>query len=252
MLRRGTNLRIATALLLLSVVVLSRAAAANEEVCDVPADLALGVEDYSTAVMLHRKFLSSHPNDALAHYHLGFAYGMVGRAGEEISEYLAAINLGLHKWDLFLNLGLAYLEQHELANATAALQTATMLGPEHAETHFNLANVYEREHRLGDALREIRVSRHLAPEDRDVANVNAIICAETGDLVCAQDLWTHLTQVSPDYAPARTNLVILRRWLTRIGQTSQYPKLEYSQQGITVSRGAGNPLFNGQVAEDRR
>jgi Tfp pilus assembly protein PilF len=88
-------------------------------------------------------------NDALAHYHLGFAYGMVGRDAEEISEYLWAAKLGLHRWDLFLNLGLAYLEQHQLSNATAALETAVFLGPEHPETHFNLATVYERERRLG-------------------------------------------------------------------------------------------------------
>jgi Flp pilus assembly protein TadD len=163
-------------------------------VCDVTADFALGREDYSTAVTLHRELLSSHPNDALAHYHLGFAYGMVGRAGEEISEYLAAVNLGLDKWDLFLNLGLAFLGQHELAKATAALETAVLLGPEHAETHFNLALVYERQNRLQEALQEITTSRRLAPEDLDAANTNGIICAEMGDLSCAHDVWTHLVQ----------------------------------------------------------
>ena len=53
-------------------------------------------------------------NNALAHYHLGFAYGMTGNVSKEISEYRTAIGLGLKVWDLFLNLGLAYYDQHDL------------------------------------------------------------------------------------------------------------------------------------------
>ncbi len=211
--RVATKVRSATVLLILlsAVVVSTRAAAADEEVCDGPADFALGREDYASAVTLHHKHLSSHPSDALAHYHLGFAYGMLGRPADEISEYLAAVNLGLHKWDLFLNLGLAYLEQKQLAEATRALETAALLGPEHAETHFNLALAYERRKSLGQALREIRVSRRLAPNDPDAANTNGIICAEMGNFSCANDVWTHLVQAAPDYAPARANLAMLTR-----------------------------------------
>jgi Flp pilus assembly protein TadD len=64
--------------------------------------------------------LRSSKNNALAHYHLGFAYGMVGRSSEEINEYRTAATLGLNKWDLSLNLGLAYADRQELSNAVAA------------------------------------------------------------------------------------------------------------------------------------
>src|SRR5216684_9229253 len=87
----------------------SQAGASKEEICDVDADVALGVEDYPLAIALHRKVLRANNDNALAHYHLGFAYGMTGRLSDEISEYLAAAKLGLNKWDLFLNLGLAHL-----------------------------------------------------------------------------------------------------------------------------------------------
>jgi tetratricopeptide (TPR) repeat protein len=238
--RAGTKTIAATALLIfLSGAVSSRATALDKEVCDVAADSALGVEDYATAVTLHRKLLSSHPNVALAHYHLGFAYGMLGREADEISEYHAAVNLRLQKWDLFLNLGLAYLGQHELASATAALETAASLGPEHPETHFNLAVVYERQNRLPDALREITVSRGLAPDDLDAANTNAIICAELDDLACAHDIWTSLIQRAPDYAPARSNVVILRRRTTLIVQSRQHRGLPYSQRDT-----AGHQLYD--------
>ena len=146
---------------------------------------------------------------ALAHYHLGFAYGMVGQRAEEVTEYLEAAALGLKKWDLFLNLGLAYLEQQQLTKAAAAFETAVSLGPEHAETHLNLAIVYKRERNLREALQEITASRRLAPEEPEAGNTNAIICAEMGDLACARGIWTKLVRAVPDYTPARANLLIL-------------------------------------------
>ena len=122
--RLGAGARIALTSLLLafSVVIRNAMAAANDQICDVVADFALGQEDYPKAIVLHRRFLRFDPNNALAHYHLGFAYGMVGRTDKEISEYLMAIKLGLHRWDLFLNLGQAYISEQDLAKAAAALE----------------------------------------------------------------------------------------------------------------------------------
>jgi tetratricopeptide (TPR) repeat protein len=200
---------VAALLMVFSAVTSSAAMTAKERVCDVAADIALGLGDYPTAITLHRRLLQSEGNNALAHYHLGFAYGMVGRTTEEISEYSAAIGLGFKNWDLFLNLGLAYFDRQELEKATAAFETAVSLGPQHAETHFNLAVVYEEENRLDEALKEIVVSLALAPEDLDAANTDAIICAKMGNLVFARNIWTQLTQAAPDYAPARTNLALL-------------------------------------------
>ena len=130
--------------LLLSCVASSWAVASTEEVCDVDADFALGLEDYRAAITLHRKVLRDHNDNALAHYHLGFSYGMTGRKIDEINEYLAAARLGLVKWDLFLNLGLAYLGQNDGPKAIKTLQTAVLLGPDHPEAHFDLAIAYEK------------------------------------------------------------------------------------------------------------
>lgn len=193
----------------------SRASAANDQLCDVQlcdvgADSALGSEDYSMAVVLHRQVLRSEPDNALAHYHLGFAYGMLGRDREELSEYQTSARLGLKSWDLFLNLGLAYLRQQQLAPATEALESAVSLGAEHAEAHFNLAMVYETENRMSEALREITIAQSLAPNDLDTANLNAVICVEMGNTARAYDIWAGMVQRAPSYDPARVNLAILK------------------------------------------
>src|ERR1700739_3111553 len=204
---------VAVALLVFSSAIASGPAArkADRLGCDVAADNALASEDYPTAIDLHRKLLRVEKNNALAHYHLGFAYGMAGNVSEEISEYRTAIGLGLNAWDLYLNLGLAYYDQHDLNGATAALGTAVLFGPEHAETHLNLAVVYERENRLPEALQEIIKALVLEPRDIDAANTHAIIRARMGNLMGARDIWTQLVRTAPDYAPARSNLAILTR-----------------------------------------
>jgi tetratricopeptide (TPR) repeat protein len=198
-----------TLALLIPCITWSWAAGPEDEVCDVNADYALGLEDYPAAIALHHRILRAHKDDALAHYHLGFAYGMTGRTPDEISEYLSAARLGLDKWDLFLNLGLAYLSQNDWRRAIEALHTAVSRGPDHPEAHFSLAIAYEKGNSLHEALREITASIHLAPEDLDERNSKAIICTELEDLVCARDEWARLVRVAPDYEPARVNLAIL-------------------------------------------
>ena len=69
---------------------------------------------------------------------------MVGRHREEIAEYQRAVDLGLTDWTLFLNLGLAYLEQRDFKSAANVLKMAVLLAPERAEPHYNLALAYER------------------------------------------------------------------------------------------------------------
>jgi Flp pilus assembly protein TadD len=187
----------------------SWAGASGKEVCDVNPDVALGLEDYATAIALHLKVLRAHNDNALVHYHLGFAYGMTGRSTDEIREYRAAAGLGLREWDLFLNVGLAYLGQGDSQRAIGALRTAVLLGPDHPEPHFNLAIAYEARHQFHEALREITASLRLAPSDPDAHNTKAIICSELGDLACARDEWTHLVQVAPYYMPAHINLAVL-------------------------------------------
>ena len=199
---------LATLASLVSVVV-TRAANFSIQGCDPAADSALKRENYQLAATLHRRFLIWHPGNALAHYHLGFAYGMIGRSSEEIGEYVRAASMGLRQWDLFLDLGLAYFDKREYGNAIRTLETSVELGPEHAETHFNLALAYEKAGRLTDAMKQIVISLQLAPADPDMRNTKAIICAEQGDLECARDEWAKLLKIAPSYSAARTNLAIL-------------------------------------------
>ena len=86
----------AIAILAASIRLATRGRASDhDEVCDATADYFLGAEDYPQAVESHLRVIAAHPDDALAHYHLGFAYGMLGSHRDELTEYLRAVGLGL-------------------------------------------------------------------------------------------------------------------------------------------------------------
>lgn len=181
----------------------------DEQVCDPTADYFLGMEDYSEAIARHRMVISDNPANALAHYHLGFAYGVVGQHRNELAEYQKAINLGLDDWQLFLNLGLLYLETGQTRDATEVLRLAALLGPEQPETHFNLALAYERRGALADAEQEALLSLRIDPSQPDARNTLGAIYAEEGKYVRASQEWSELVGEDPGYTPARTNLRIL-------------------------------------------
>jgi tetratricopeptide (TPR) repeat protein len=183
----------------------------NEEVCDPIADYFLGMEDYPEAIRRHLMVISRDPDNAVAHYHLGFAYGMMGRHNEELVQYRDAVDLGLSDWALFLNLGLLYLEGEHLPEASDVLRLATLLGPDRPETHFNLGLVYERRGMLRPAEQEILLSLRLDGDQPDALNTLGVIYAEQGEFSRAREEWTDVLKTRPAYEPARANLTILDR-----------------------------------------
>jgi Flp pilus assembly protein TadD len=185
------------------------ASGAEQQVCDVGADYYLGVEDYLEAIRLHVEIVRKQPGNALAHYHLGFALGMLGDRLAEVREYRKAEMLGLTSWDLFLNLGLALIDSGDLDAATESLRRAVVLGGDHFESHFNLALVDERRGMLADAEHETLEALRLNPEQPDALNLLGAVYAQEGDTASASLVWSELVRDVPDYEAARKNLAIL-------------------------------------------
>ncbi len=184
---------------------------AEQQICDPAADYYLGMENYPKAIALHEALIRNHPSLALAYYHLGFAYGVIGNRDRELVNYQKAVELGLSDWELFLNLGRLYMETNRLDQASDAFRLAALLGPYHPETHYNLGLVYERLGALQKAEQEILLSLQLEPDQADARNTLGVIYAEEGNFVRAHREWAELHRASPDYAPARANLAILQQ-----------------------------------------
>jgi tetratricopeptide (TPR) repeat protein len=185
--------------------------ASDREICDPLADYYLGMEDYPEAIRRHLLVIRDHPENALAYYHLGFAYGIIGDHRRELADYQKAVELGLSDWQLFLNLGLLYTENGNLDAASQVLQLATLLGPYQPETHFNLGLIDERLGMYQKAEQEILLSLRLDPNQDDARNTLGVIYAEEGNYERAHREWSDLAKSNPDYNPAGANLAILNR-----------------------------------------
>jgi tetratricopeptide (TPR) repeat protein len=185
--------------------------ASDPQVCDPLADYYLGMENYPAAILQHLAVIREHPENALAHYHLGFAYGVIGQHRHELDEYRRAVELGLDDWQLFLNLGLVSLDDGQLEDATEVLQLATLLGPYQTEAHFNLGLTYVRRGMLNDAEQEMLLSLRLNPQEVDARNTLGLIYAEERRYTLARQEWSELLSADPAYTPARENLALLQR-----------------------------------------
>jgi tetratricopeptide (TPR) repeat protein len=205
---RAVTLAGISAFLLMSLAIGSRsfAGADDAQVCDVEADYSLGVEDYSETIRRHVEVVRQHPDNAIAHYHLGFAQGMAGDRTAEIREYQRAQALGLRSWDLFLNEGLAQLENGDLDAAVKSMRLAARLGGDHFEAHLELARLDERIGMLAEAEHETLASLQLSSERPEARNLLAVIYAEEGHTARAYSIWRELVQELPDFEPARINL----------------------------------------------
>jgi Flp pilus assembly protein TadD len=203
---------IATAALVLALWIPAPALAGETaaQVCDVDADYYLGVEDYSQAIRRHTDVVRTHPENALAHYHLGFALGMRGDRAAEVAQYLQAEALGLRNWDLFLNLGLAQFEQGDLDAAAASLERAVLMGEDHPEAHFNLALVEQARGRISEAQREALESLRLSPNQPAARNLLAVIDARNGDTADAQTTLNRLGSSSVGAADGEAAAAIPR------------------------------------------
>lgn len=208
----------------------SSAQNSDQEICDPLADYFLGMEDYPEAIKRHLAVIKAHPDNALAYYHLGFAYGLMGQHKLELHYYEKAISLGLSDWQLFLNLGLLYLENHQYPDATAVLKLSTLLAPDQPETHFNLGLAYERMGLLEKAEQQMLLSLQIDPNQVDAQNTLGAIYAEQGDYSRAHAEWTDLVRANPGYAPARANLTILEQAEHSQPQSAAEPRSKVARE----------------------
>ncbi|MBN1104491.1 MAG: tetratricopeptide repeat protein [Deltaproteobacteria bacterium] len=112
--------------------------------CDREADEAFRLGDYDRSIALHQGILEKEPTNALALYHIGYAYGRKGDHEKEAALYEKALDLGFRKEDLFFNLGMAYGETNRIDRAIEAFRRGVEAYPNSADNHFGLALAYQR------------------------------------------------------------------------------------------------------------
>ena len=180
-------------------------------ICDKEADEAMKRNEYEAGIILHQRFLEKEPENALALYHLGYAYGQLGEHLSEVSHYEKAIAFGYKRDRIFFNLGMAYGELNQKEKSISAFKKALEINPGNADNHFGLAMAYQK-----SATDKLAQDEFLKAIDIDPRHVEArlflsMLYADWGELQMAAHQLRKVLEIEPTNARARKFLERIER-----------------------------------------
>lgn len=185
-----------------------------DTVCNKEADLYLETGNWDKAIESHEQIVREKPDLALAHYHLGYAYGFKGRHDREIEEYERAIQLGLKQFDLFYNLGMAYAEYlRDYDKALEAFKQAEGMDPKNDEIHYALGLAYWFKESESEAVGELMKAINLNPRHVEAHSLLGEIYFRRRQYDFAKAEWNRVLEIDPNNEMARKRLEEIRALL---------------------------------------
>ncbi|MBW2329777.1 MAG: tetratricopeptide repeat protein [Deltaproteobacteria bacterium] len=171
--------------------------------CDEEADDAMQQRAYRAGILLHQRFLEKEPDNALALYHLGYAYGQVGDHLKEVFHYQKSIALGFREDRIFFNLGMAYGELNQGEKSIRAFKKALEIDPDSADNHFGLAMAYQRNSVDRLAEEEFLKAIKIDPGHLDAILYLSMLYTDMGNLQKARELLYKILKIDQSHGRAR-------------------------------------------------
>ncbi|MFB0506414.1 MAG: tetratricopeptide repeat protein [Thermodesulfobacteriota bacterium] len=182
-----------------------------QTICDKEADLHLEKGNWDKAIEFHERIVREKPHFALAHYHLGYAYGFKEEHGREIEEYEKAMQLGLKKFDLFYNAGMAYAQYlGDYDKALEIFKEAERIDPKNDEIHYALGLAYWFKEAESDAVREFLKAVNLNPRHMEAHALLGEIYTRRGQYDFAKAEWEMVLELDPHNEMAKRRLQEIR------------------------------------------
>jgi Flp pilus assembly protein TadD len=122
--------------------------------------------DYAVAEADYQRYLDQRPNDAAAHFDLGYVYTAQQENDKAIAEYRKAVELDPKMIEAQLNLGISLLPDDPKA-AIGPLQKVVGLNYANERGHYVLGIAEERSGNSAAAEKECAVATKLNPNDAD-------------------------------------------------------------------------------------
>lgn len=188
-----------------------RADAEKTWVCNEAADDAMERKHYNAGILLHKRFLAQEPHNALALYHLGYAYGQTGDHLKEVSYYENAISLGFEEGQIFFNSGMAYGELGEWEQSIRTFKKAIDIDPHSADNHFGLAMAYQGSSSDSFAEKEYLKALKLQPNHLGALQYLSMLYTDRGELRKAAELLERILEIDPSDSSAQEFLERLKK-----------------------------------------
>jgi superkiller protein 3 len=169
------------------------------------AEHALEKEDYASAAKALEEYLALRPEDAIAHFHLGYAYTGLSRREDAQRAYTRATELDPKLTAAYLNLGLLNLD-HDAAAAVAPLSKVVELNPAEARPRYLLGLAHERAGESKAAIENYMAARNLDPKNFDIRFSLGRVLLASGRAGEAEPEFRAALGMQPDSAPTRLGL----------------------------------------------
>jgi serine/threonine-protein kinase len=164
-------------------------------------------EILEAAVVAWRNVIRLKPDDAWAHWNLGYALKCKGKIDEAATAYREAIRLEPENAEAHVYLGRILCDaRRDYPAAQAEFREAIRLKPDYAVAHHSLGNALSDQGKLPEAVAAYREAIRLKP-DLAVAQYNlGNALSDQGKLPEAVVAYREAIRLKPDYAEAQCNL----------------------------------------------
>ncbi len=161
------------------------------------------------AITAFREAIKLKPDLAQAWYNLGVGYGDTGRTDDAIAAYKQAIKLKSDDAEAWYNLGVVYGDTGRTDDAIAAYKQAIKLKPDYAEAWHNLGDAYRKSGRTDDAIAADKQAIKLKPDYARAWNGLGVAYDEAGLTDDAIEALKQAIKLEPSYAKAWYNLGVV-------------------------------------------
>ena len=125
---------------------------------------ALDAKQYDAAAGDFTKAIEADPKDYTAHFNLAFAFSMLNRDADSISEYRKTLELKPVLYQAELNLGIVLLRQKQAADAVPYLRAAAAEKPKEFRPNFYLAESLRQSGELEKAEESYKAAIDIDPK----------------------------------------------------------------------------------------
>ncbi len=166
-------------------------------------------EDWRGLLKLLQQWVKNQPENAVAWFGLGIAYGGLKQYDQAVQAYREALRIQPEHANAWNNLGNAYHDLKQYDQAVQAYREALRIQPEHADAWNNLGVAYRNLKQYDQAIQALREALRIQPEDAKAWYNLGLTYYFQGRSDKVREIYQTLRKLDPAMAEEYFNTLIL-------------------------------------------